>query len=173
MNKIRIQHYHCPVGELLLGEFNDQLCLCDWRYRKMRSTIDRRLTMQLKAEYMESDSELLQLTRQQLVEYFNGHRSTFDLPLLMAGSEFQKQVWLALLNIPYGQTTSYLSLAQTINNPLAVRAVASANGANAMSIFIPCHRVIGSNGQLVGYAGGISAKEKLLHLENNLFSAKD
>ncbi|HIP27800.1 MAG TPA: methylated-DNA--[protein]-cysteine S-methyltransferase, partial [Sulfurovum sp.] len=91
-------------------------------------------------------------------------------PLLMVGTDFQRSVWDGLIKIPYGTTASYLELSKNIDNEKAVRAVASANGANAISILIPCHRIIGSNGDLVGYAGGLSAKKKLLELESNLFS---
>ena len=97
-------------------------------------------------------------------------RKTFDIPLLLLGSTFQKQVWNALLKIPYGTTKSYQELSKIINNEKAVRAVANANGANAIGIIIPCHRIIGSNGKLTGYAGGLDKKKKLLHLENNLFN---
>jgi methylated-DNA-[protein]-cysteine S-methyltransferase len=105
----------------------------------------------------------------QLKAYFSGTRKIFNIPLLMVGTEFQKSVWEGLIKIPYGTTTSYLELSKNIGNEKAVRAVASANGANAISILIPCHRIIGSDGSLVGYAGGLPAKKKLLTLENNLF----
>jgi methylated-DNA-[protein]-cysteine S-methyltransferase len=88
----------------------------------------------------------------------------------MIGSDFQQKVWNELLNVSYGTTSSYLMLAEKIGNKNAVRAVANANGANAISIIIPCHRIVGSKGELVGYAGGLKIKEKLLKLENNLFS---
>jgi methylated-DNA-[protein]-cysteine S-methyltransferase len=103
-------------------------------------------------------------------EYFLGERKAFDIPLLMVGTEFQHSVWQGLIQIPYGTTASYLELSRNIGNEKAVRAVATANGANAISILIPCHRIIGSNGDLVGYAGGLATKKKLLELENNLFS---
>ena len=101
----------------------------------------------------------------QLDEYFKGERQAFDLPLVMAGSDFQQRVWQELLKIPYGGTISYGELAKRIGQAQAVRAVANANGANALSIFIPCHRVIGSNRSLTGYAGGLAAKQYLLAWE--------
>ena len=110
------------------------------------------------------------VTIEEMNEYFEGKRKTFDIPLLMVGTAFQKSVWNGLLAVPYGTTASYLKLSKNIGNEKAVRAVASANGANAISILIPCHRIIGSNGNLVGYAGGLPAKKKLLELENNLFA---
>jgi len=91
----------------------------------------------------------------------------FTIPLLLIGTEFQKKVWNELLQIPYGTTLSYLKLSQKIGDSKAVRAVANANGSNAISIIIPCHRIIGSNGKMIGYAGGIPIKEKLLALEMN------
>ncbi len=165
---IYIQYYQTPVGEIILGSFEDKLCMADWRYRKTRNHIDSRLQQGLKAEYVERDSPVLEQTRMQLDEYFNRERKTFDIPLLMVGTDFQKQVWQGLINIPYGTTASYLELSQSIGNKKAVRAVASANGVNAISIIIPCHRVIGSHGSLVGYAGGLPAKKKLLMLEQSL-----
>ncbi|HEX7821345.1 MAG TPA: methylated-DNA--[protein]-cysteine S-methyltransferase [Sphingobium sp.] len=105
-------------------------------------------------------------TRQQLSEYFAGHRHQFDLPLDFRGTDFQKSVWSALLTIPYGETRSYGEIARTLGKPNASRAVGAANGRNPISIVAPCHRVIGSNGTMTGFAGGISAKQYLLRLEN-------
>ena len=124
------------------------------------------------AEYIQEDSAVLLQTRKELDEYFSGERKEFTIPLLMLGSDFQKSVWNALLQIPYGKTASYLELSKTIGNEKAVRAVANANGANAMSIVIPCHRIIGTNGKLTGYAGGLPLKKKLLEIENNLFTQR-
>jgi methylated-DNA-[protein]-cysteine S-methyltransferase len=156
------------VGELILGTYKNQLCMADWRYRKMRMTIDSRLQKGLNAGFIEEDTPVLQETRKQLSEYFARKRTNFDVPLLMVGTDFQKQVWQGLITIPYGTRCSYLALSKNIGNEKAVRAVASANGANAISIIIPCHRIIGSDGSLVGYAGGLSAKENLLKLEQSL-----
>ncbi len=105
---------------------------------------------------------------QQLSEYFNKERQVFDLPLAPQGTAFQQRVWRALQQIPYGQTRSYKDIALAINNPKAYRAVGMANNKNPLMIFIPCHRVIGSNHRLVGYAGGLDIKEELLALENPL-----
>lgn len=170
MNQIIIQYYKTPYGELLLGAFDNQLCLCDWRYRKMRANIDGRIKRALDAEYIEGSSPVIKDTIQQLNEYFQMQRKHFDLPLLLLGTEFQKQVWHALLQVEYGETSSYLKLAEQIGNKSAVRAVASANGANSISIIVPCHRIIGSKGELVGYAGGLRAKQKLLESEQGLFA---
>lgn len=165
---IKIQYYKTPVGELILGEYDNQLCLADWRYRKMRSVIDKRIQSGLKAKYKEQEGTITEQTIQQLNEYFREERTIFDVPILMVGSDFQKQVWRTLVQIPFGKTLSYLALSRQMGNEKAIRAVASANGANAISILVPCHRIIGSNGDLVGYAGGLSAKEKLLQLEGVL-----
>lgn len=165
MNQISTCYYHSPVGELLLGSLDGRLCLCDWRYRKGRDTVDQRIKTRLRAEYVERDDAVMEQTIEQLEAYFKGEREQFDIPLLLVGTEFQQAVWLHLQEIPFGETASYMELALRMNNPKGVRAVASANGANAISIIVPCHRIVGSNGELVGYAGGLDAKRKLLDLE--------
>lgn len=162
---IHIHYYHSPVGELILGDFNNQLCLCDWRYRKMRREVDARILKGLQAEFKEELTPLLVKTQQQLEAYFNKKRTTFDLPLLVVGTDFQRTVWHELQQISFGKTQSYLGLSKQLNNPKAIRAVASANGANAISIIIPCHRIVGIKQELIGYAGGLAAKKKLLALE--------
>lgn len=111
------------------------------------------------------ETYLLAEAGKQLIEYFDGKRTNFDLPLLPKGTPFQKKVWQALTTIPYGETISYKELAGYIGNPKACRAVGMANNRNPLPIFIPCHRVIGSNGKLVGYGGGLDRKEMLLELE--------
>ena len=104
-------------------------------------------------------------TAKQLTEYFQGKRTQFDLPLDFAGTEFQQKVWQALLTIPFGETRSYKQIAEQIGNVKAVRAVGAANGKNPISIIAPCHRVVGANGKLVGFAGGLENKEILLKIE--------
>jgi len=170
MPKINIQYFKTAYGELLLGEHDNKLIICDWRYRKMRDRIDQRLQQNLKTSYTKKNTTLLDLTRQQLNEYFSNDRKEFGIPIKLIGTEFQQQVWNGLIKIPYGKTINYLELATNISNSNAVRAVANANGANAISIIIPCHRVIGSNGELAGYAGGVNTKKKLLNLEQSLFA---
>jgi methylated-DNA-[protein]-cysteine S-methyltransferase len=110
-------------------------------------------------------SPVLERAVEQLDEYFAGLRSEFDVPLLFVGTDFQKMVWRELLRIPYGDLISYGEVATRIGRPKSVRAVANANGANAISVFVPCHRVIGTDGSLTGYAGGMAVKEFLLKLE--------
>jgi len=170
MNSINIQYYKNEYTEFILGSFDNKLCLLDFRYRKMRDTVDNRLKKGLKAQFIEKDDVILQETRKQLLEYFTMQRKEFDIPILTVGSDFQKSVWEGLVKIPYGDTNSYSQLAKNIHNEKAVRAVANANGANAIAIIIPCHRIIGSDGSLTGFGGGIPLKKKLLELEQNLFT---
>ena len=165
MNKINIKYLKTPVGKLILGSYGNKLCLADWQQRKMRDSMDNRLKKGLNAEYVEESSEVIEETIKQLNEYFNSDRKVFDIPLLMVGTEFQQSVWNGLIEVPFGATASYLDLAKSIGNEKAVRAVATAVGANAISILIPCHRIIGSDGSLTGYAGGLDTKKKLLELE--------
>lgn len=165
MSHISIQYYKTPFGELIVGSYKDELCLCDWRYRRMRNTIDNRIQKGLNAEYIEEESTVIKEAIGQLEAYSKGQLTDFDLPLNMVGTDFQKRVWEALMQIPYGQTETYLGLSQKLGDEKAVRAVASANGANAIAVIIPCHRIIGSDGKLVGYAGGLTIKKKLLQLE--------
>jgi len=165
MNKIAIQIYKSPVGEIILGSYGTKLCMSDWQHRKMKAAIDARIQKGLKVEYVEQSSKAIEETIKQLDAYFAGNRRDFDLPLLMVGTPFQKSVWHALAQIPYGDTVSYMDIAKSIGKPKAIRAVATAIGANALSIVIPCHRVVGSDGDLRGYAGGLEAKKRLLALE--------
>ncbi|MFV8783287.1 methylated-DNA--[protein]-cysteine S-methyltransferase [Microbulbifer sp. SA54] len=122
----------------------------------------------VKPEWQAVSSALTDEAAEQLRDYFEGRRRTFDLPLDAAGTPFQQGVWRALCAIPYGETRSYRELAEAIGNPKAVRAVARANGANPLSIVVPCHRVIGADGTLTGYAGGLEMKARLLALEGAL-----
>ncbi len=167
-NIIKTRRYESPCGTLLLGSFDGKLCLCDWQVEKHRDHVDRRLKRVLRAEFEEGTSVVIEETVRQLDEYFTGKRKEFDVPLLFVGTDFQKKVWNELLNIPYGQTISYGEMARRIGMPKSVRAVANANGANAISIFAPCHRVIGRDGSLTGYGGGLAAKKMLLELESGL-----
>lgn len=113
------------------------------------------------------ENNIIRQTIKQLDEYFRGKRKKFELPLNPNGTEFQKKVWLQLMNIPYGKTATYKDIATLIGNTNASRAVGNANNKNPIAIIIPCHRVIGSNNKLTGYAGGLDKKEKLLNLEKN------
>ena len=165
MTDICIQYHKTKIGELILGSFEGKLCLLDFNYRKMRNAVDDRIKKGLNADFIEEDSEIIEKTRTELDEYFKENRREFDVPIQIVGTDFQKSVWNALLKVAYGTTSTYLQLAKDINNEKAVRAVAGANGANAIAIIIPCHRIIGSSGELVGYAGGLPTKKRLLTLE--------
>ncbi len=165
MNQIEICYYKSKIGELVLGSYQEKLCLLDFRHRKMRLTVDARVKRMLNAGFVVNENDLLVSAKAQIDEYLSGGRKEFDLPILTAGSEFQKKVWQGLMQVPYGMTSTYLELARAIGSENAVRAVANANGANAIALIIPCHRIIGSNGELVGYGGGLSVKKRLLGLE--------
>lgn len=172
-NIIRTMIYESPCGTLRLGELDGRLCLCNWTHGKHCGREEDRLCKLLHARFEEARTETLGIAAEQLDEYFAGQRKEFDIPLLFAGTDFQKKVWNELLNIPCGSTVSYGEMARRIGMPAAVRAVANANGANAISIFAPCHRVIGSDRSLTGYGGGLSAKKALLELEGFRFQAGD
>lgn len=166
MSHIRLQHYNCPIGELVMGSYQQQLCLLDFRYRNMRRRVDRRIQQGLGAEFVSGDCPVLAQARQQLDEYLSGQRTEFDLPLKLVGTPFQQAVWRLLQQIPYGSTDTYAALAARLGRPEAIRAVASANAANALALIVPCHRIIGSRGELVGYGGGLAVKKRLLALES-------
>lgn len=167
-NSISVKCVHFPCGDMILGSFDGRLCLCTWAEGKRNTHIDFRLQKMLMAIYREETTDVIDLARHQLNEYFDRKRSEFDLPLMFVGSSFQKNVWDELLKIPYGTTVSYGELAQRIGNPRTVRAVANANATNAISVIVPCHRVIGSDGTMKGYAGGVDRKRFLLDLEQGL-----
>lgn len=151
-----VLHIDSPVGRLTLGSRGGMLTHLLFGTHFLPTTTD----------------ELLTEAQRQLGEYFSGKRRSFDLPLQPEGTAFQTDVWRALQDIPYGQTASYLDIAKAIGREKACRAVGQANHVNPISIIIPCHRVVGSNGSLTGYGGGLSIKEQLLTLEKAYFSEK-
>ncbi|MBS9766867.1 MAG: methylated-DNA--[protein]-cysteine S-methyltransferase [Flavobacteriaceae bacterium] len=165
-NLVHISYQKTKIGELIIGSFDDKLCILDFRYRRMRTSVDNRIKKALNAEFIEQEDAIITETKKQIQQYLQGQRKEFDIPLLLLGTDFQKQVWNALLTVPYGETASYLDIAKAIDNPKAVRAVASANGANSIAIIVPCHRIIETNGGLGGYGGGLLVKKRLLQLEN-------
>lgn len=116
---------------------------------------------------IEQENDIINKTQYQLDEYFDGIRQKFDIPIFLDGTEFQKSAWNALLEIPYGKTISYQEQAKNIGSPRAIRAIGGANGANPISIVVPCHRVIGKSGKLTGYASGLDIKRFLLELESS------
>lgn len=166
--KINIQYYVSSCGELVLASYADKLCLCDWFDSPCYERNKRRIKRYFKASFKTETSSVLEDAKRQLDEYFAGNRKAFTIPLHLVGTDFQQQVWNELLNIPYGATTSYKEIAQSIGKPKAVRAVAGAIGANGISILIPCHRVVGSDNSLTGYAGGLEAKKMLLQIETQI-----
>lgn len=162
---IQVTPYPTPCGTLILGAFDGKLCLCDWQVEGHRTRVDNRLKRMLKADFEEGSSPVIEMAKAQLDEYFASKRTAFDVPLLFVGTHFQKAVWEEILKIPYGKTIPYGELARRIGRPSSVRAVANATGANSISVFAPCHRVVGSDNSLTGYGGGLEAKRFLLGLE--------
>ena len=147
-----------PVGELKLVASERGLVAVLWEN-------DDPKRVRFLPQVEQPDNPILLEAERQLWEYFSGKRREFALPLEFVGTEFQKQVWAALVTIPYGETRSYGDIARQIGNPTAVRAVGAANGRNPLSIIAPCHRVIGTNGKLTGFAGGLQTKAFLLRIE--------
>lgn len=141
------------------------ICLFDFEYRRSMSTIQKRIQDALKMDYEEGEHSHLDLLDVQINEYLNGTRKEFDLPLHLIGTDFQKRVWNGLLQIPYGETRSYKAQSVFLGDVKAIRAVGTANGQNGIAIIVPCHRVIGDNGSLVGYGGGLDKKKWLLEHE--------
>ncbi|WP_028693987.1 methylated-DNA--[protein]-cysteine S-methyltransferase [Pseudomonas cremoricolorata] len=147
-----------PVGTLTLVARGDCLAAVLWQN-------ERENRVRLGELQRDDQHPVLQETARQLGEYFAGQRQQFELPLDFHGTDFQRQVWAALLSIPFGETRSYAQIAQQIGRPQAMRAVGAANGRNPISIIAPCHRVIGASGSLTGFAGGLPVKQHLLSLE--------
>ena len=156
--KLAFMEMASPVGTLKLVAHEKALVAVLWENENPKRVRLAELVEQ-------ADHPVLLETQKQLTEYFAGKRQQFDLPLDFAGTEFQQKVWQALLSIPFGETRSYRDIAEQIGNVKAVRAVGAANGKNPISIIAPCHRVVGTNGKLVGFAGGLGNKDILLRLE--------
>lgn len=162
---ILTRFYDSPCGRLLLGAADGRLCLCDWTDgRRHRANVMRTQRM-VGAVCAAGVCEATDTAARQLDEYFALRRRVFSLPLLMAATGFQRRAWEELLLIPYGTTVSYSEQARRMGCDHSARAVAGADGANPMSVIVPCHRVVGSTGRLTGYTGGLERKEFLLRLE--------
>ena len=144
-------YFHSPVGWLSIEDDGTALTKINFEKQACKDCVKR--------------SDLADMAIKQLEEYFSGTRKSFSLPMAPVGTQFMQDVWQALVTIPYGEVRSYRDIAKAIGNPKACRAVGMANNRNPLPIIIPCHRVIGANGKLVGYAGGLGCKEKLLALE--------
>ncbi|MCF0199446.1 MAG: methylated-DNA--[protein]-cysteine S-methyltransferase [Bacteroidaceae bacterium] len=158
-------HYDSPVGRLLLGATEEGVVMCDWEESRRHAGNLLRLGVR-QPLLTEDPTELMCLTAKQLDEYFASQRHFFTLPISFVGTPFQCLVWQELLMVPFGTTITYGMLAQRLGRAAAVRAVANAVGSNPLSILVPCHRVVGTDGNLTGYAGGLDAKRQLLHLES-------
>lgn len=153
MNKvIKKYFYQTPVGKLYISEKDEKICRVSF-------------SDDILADVCKTD--LIEETYKQISQYFLGNRKNFDIPIILEGTKFQKKVWKALLTICYGQTVSYKDLAEMIDSPRAYRAVGNANNKNKIMIIVPCHRVVGSKGDLTGYSGGLDLKKFLLDLEKN------
>ena len=177
MQKVKIYEYESPCGKLYLAARKGSLCLCSWAGSKNLPDTLSRLSKALDIEFIlpetetakprqEKPSKVIASAIKQLGQFFNGRRKTFNIPYQMAGTPFQNAVWKSLLDIPYGKSVSYAEIATMAGYPKAVRAAANACGDNALSVIIPCHRVIGSDDGLTGYGGGLGAKRYLLDLES-------
>jgi AraC family transcriptional regulator of adaptative response/methylated-DNA-[protein]-cysteine methyltransferase len=162
---ILMSRFNSPLGPMYVCSTSLGICLLEFTDRRMLETEFRDLQRKLNSKIVAGENEHIVQLKQELQEYFEGKRKTFDVKLHTPGSEFQNAVWNLLLQVPYGTTVSYMEQAIKLNAPKAVRAVASANGHNRVCIVIPCHRVIGSDGNLTGYAGGLERKRWLLEHE--------
>lgn len=157
-----------PLGEMIACATDKGICLLEFNDRKKLDGQFKKLAKDLNANIVEQENKHFALLKKELEAYFNHDLKIFTVPLDLVGTEFQKKVWQALLIIPYGKTVSYLQQSESMGNPLSIRAVANANGMNKIAIIVPCHRVIGSNGKLTGYAGGLERKQFLLNLEKGI-----
>lgn len=168
-NIINIKQIATPIGPMYACATDEGLCLLEFTDRRMLEFELKQITTSLKAKIVFGNHAIFDILKIQLDEYFAGKRKLFDIKLNSPGTDFQKKVWNGLMQIPYGTTRSYKQQAIILNNPNGVRAVAKANGYNRISIIIPCHRVIGDNGDLTGYGGGLWRKKWLIDFEKKNF----
>jgi AraC family transcriptional regulator, regulatory protein of adaptative response / methylated-DNA-[protein]-cysteine methyltransferase len=162
---IYITRVPTPLGLMMAGSVQNKLCLLEFCDRRQLHTELDQIQKRFHGSVLTAHCPLFDDVQKQLDEYFSGERQDFTLPLHLAGTPFQEEVWRALLKIPYGRTRSYGEQAEMIGKPEAVRAVGHANGQNHIAIIVPCHRVIGANGTLTGYGGGLERKRWLLNHE--------
>lgn len=165
---ILISRLTTPLGPMFICATEKGVCLLEFVERKKLETEFKELQRLLKSSIIVGENQHIQQAKKELEQYFEGTRQNFEVALQTPGTVFQQTAWKALLTIPYGQTVSYKEQAQKINKPTASRAIANANGANRVAIILPCHRVIGANGQLTGYAGGLERKKWLLEHERKI-----
>jgi len=169
---VNITRIETDLGLMIAAATDKGICMFEFADYKLLELELKQLTTFFNAPLVQGDNPHFNMLRDQLEQYFRGERRVFDLPLELVGTEFQKQVWLNLLKIPYGCTATYSEQAALLGKPSAVRAVANANGKNKISIILPCHRVIGADGTLTGYGGGMWRKKKLLEFERQHITMK-
>ncbi|MBE0668580.1 MAG: methylated-DNA--[protein]-cysteine S-methyltransferase, partial [Bacteroidales bacterium] len=163
---ITLAEFESPLGLMIAGATEEGICLLEFEDNRPRLEKEiANLEKLLSARSVRDRNPHIDLLSHQVDEYFRGSRKVFTVPLITPGSLFQQEVWQELVKIPYGSTRSYMDQAKALGKPDAIRAIAHANGMNRISIIIPCHRVIGSDGKMTGYGGGIWRKKKLLDLE--------
>jgi AraC family transcriptional regulator of adaptative response/methylated-DNA-[protein]-cysteine methyltransferase len=162
---IRFATIETPIGEMTVAATKEGICMLEFAEPSGRGADINRLAFIYNMETIHGTNRHIRALRKQLKEYFKGKRKEFSVQLFYQGSEFQKSVWQLLLKIPFGKTITYMSLAESLGNPKAIRATANATGSNPLAIVIPCHRVIGSDGNLTGYGGGLERKRWLIDHE--------
>lgn len=170
---VEVDRLSTPLGPMLIAATADALCLLEFVDRRMLPTQVQRIRKGLEAVFVPSRNTLMDTVAEEVEEYFQGVRTEFTVPMCAPGTEFQQTVWKELERIPYGETRSYAEVAGAIGNPAAVRAVGRANGLNGLAILVPCHRVVGADGRLVGYGGGLWRKQRLLELERDSRLARE
>lgn len=170
---INLKRIETPLGTMIACASEQGICLLEFSDRKMLETELKDIAKILNAVIIQGENSFFEILEAQLSEYFSGKRTFFSVPLHLLGTDFQQKVWEILQTIPYGETRSYKEQAIAISSPESVRAVANANGMNRISILVPCHRVIGSDGQLTGYGGGIWRKKYLLELESRIKNSSE
>ena len=166
----RVAEIETPVGVMVASASDAHLFLLEFGHRKLLDAQLERVRRGINCVFERGESPIIDMVRTQLDEYFRAERREFTVPLRTSGTPFQNRVWAELQRIPIGTTTTYAAVARNIGQPTAVRAVAHANGDNRIAVIIPCHRVIGSDGSLTGYGGGLERKKQLLDLEGGILS---
>lgn len=169
-HRITTAYFKTPLGKMIAGGTDEGICLLEFGDRELLGKEIQSISRSLDAKVTDGENKHFPLLEKELSEYFKGTLKKFTVPVVMTGTDFQNAVWKTLLKIPYGKTWSYKQEAEKLGRPNSVRAAANANGQNRISIIIPCHRVIGSNGTLTGYGGGLGRKKWLLEHESKQIS---
>jgi AraC family transcriptional regulator of adaptative response/methylated-DNA-[protein]-cysteine methyltransferase len=162
---VKVSRITTPLGPMLVGATDESVCLLEFVDRRMLPNQVKRIRTRLRAVFVPDTNDTIEAAGRKIDAYFEGGIRDFRIPLEMCGTDFQRSVWGALLEIPHGEVRSYADVARSIGRPSSVRAVGRANGMNALAIVVPCHRVVGADGALVGYGGGLWRKKRLLELE--------